>query len=486
MLNHWVTGVIAQNVSVLYRMPNDCTAHHNVSSDVQSPWQGYPIHMPKTKNARKQTKVPPAPKRRKQRRPNQSLSSLGKVLVRGGNAVGNYLTAGVFPKILGSGAYTMRQNTMAMQPQVPSMHNATETITVRHREYLLDIFSNANTAGAYTQSIFPINPGAPGSFDWLSGLATGFQEYHFTGLVFEFVSNSATAIASGTNTTMGTVMMAFDYTSTGVGFTSKPQLLNEMWSVDGMITDNLLLPIECAPSERTQGQYYVRGPQNNVATYPPTGGAGGAATIFDPREYDIGQLIVASSGVQGTSVQLGEIWVTYEVVLSKPRMSAALGFAIPGLHLRNLVVTPNQNNPLIALNNSQGNLQATTTGFNNTAFYPISSIGNPGITIYGSNNISFFGLQGFFTIFIKWGGPNTTGAIVFPTFGTNANAKILVLDVAPGAFVGNLAIVELVVFVYDASQVGLVTLTNVGTNLPLGTSEILISQIAYSTEFYSN
>lgn len=55
--------------------------------------------------------------------------------------------------------------------------------------------------------------------------------------------------------------------------------------------------------------------------------AGPAATGSDLRLYDFANTYVSVSGMQATNVNIGELWVSYDVELLKPRLGAAADMA---------------------------------------------------------------------------------------------------------------------------------------------------------------
>lgn len=237
--------------------------------------------------------------------PKNQVTDLGRMLLSGGNTVSSMFG---FPKIFGSGDYTMQNTCWNASSQVPIMHSANESVVIKHREYIADI----SMAGApFTLQTFNINPGLSASFPYLSAIASNFQQYRFKGLVFEFKTTSATALVSGTNTAMGSVMLAVQYRSDAPNFATKTQLLNEMWSVDTVPSTNVVLPVECAPAETVLTHQYIR-----------TGGVG----TGDIKMFDLGLLSVATQGGQsGQNNIVGELWVSYDVELFKPQLSNSTG-----------------------------------------------------------------------------------------------------------------------------------------------------------------
>lgn len=226
-----------------------------------------------------------------------------------GSALGDLgtIAGNQFSKIFGFGSYSLKSNSVfdaKTQSQVPSVHSSNESVTFRHREYICDVSSSA----AFVQTTYAINPGLSLSFPYLSAVAQNFQEYQFKGLIYEFRSTSANALNS-TNTALGTIMMAAQYRADSTPFTDKQQLLNEMWSIDGKPSESMILPIECSPVENPLRIQYVRG------SAVPAG--------QDQKLYDLAKVTVASYGSQATAV-VGELWVSYDVLLRKPQLSSAL------------------------------------------------------------------------------------------------------------------------------------------------------------------
>lgn len=204
-------------------------------------------------------------------------------------------------KIFGLGAYSIRQNSLYdshTQSQVPFMHSTDESITLKHREYITDISSTTT----FTATSYAINPGMLSTFPYLSSIAGNFQEYKFQGLNFEFKSTSANALNS-TNTALGYVALACQYRSDATTPATKTELMNITWSEDGKPSNDILLPVECKPTENAMPIQYVR--------------QGSLPSNSDIKMFDLGKLVVATGGSQAAAV-VGELWATYEIKLYKP------------------------------------------------------------------------------------------------------------------------------------------------------------------------
>lgn len=196
---------------------------------------------------------------------------------------------------------------------IPQFGTGKVACNFKHREYIGDIISSA-TAGAFKIDSFNVNPGLPTTFPWLSGVVgANFQQYRLNGMAFEFRSMSGDALNS-VNTALGSVIMSSDYDSADAAFTSKQQMENTEYGVSCKPSVNMLHAIECARSQTSISELYVR----NFGV--PTG--------TDIRLYDMCKFYIASVGCQGTSVNLGELWVTYDVDAFKA-IEQAPGYSNP-------------------------------------------------------------------------------------------------------------------------------------------------------------
>ena len=233
---------------------------------------------------------------------------LGKPASMIGKKLGSYLH--YIGKIFGSGDYVtssagVNSNILMHgndSHQIPSFGSGKQEVRIRHREYLGDILSS-NVAGAFNLQSFALNPGLDASFPWLSQVCGAtFQQYRINGMVFEFRSMSSDALNS-TNTALGSVVMATDYDSKDNAFSSKQQMENTMFGVSCKPSSCMLHAIECARSQTSVSELYIR------ASDVPSGA--------DIRLYDLGRFSIATQGCQGTNVNLGELWVSYDISLIK-------------------------------------------------------------------------------------------------------------------------------------------------------------------------
>lgn len=239
-------------------------------------------------------------------------SSLGTVLgsaIGGpaGGALGGVLGRGagaVLSKIFGHGDYDIsnvghiKSNALLNAAQAPTFGSGRVSINVKHREFLGDVISSS-TAGAFSLKSYAINPGLVASFPWLSDVVgPSFQQYRINGMTYEFRSMSSDALNS-TNTALGSVVMATDYDSRDVVFASKQQMENSEFGVSCKPSMNMMHAIECARNETAVSELYIR--------------AFAVPDNADIRLYDMGRFSIATIGCQGTSVNLGELWVSYDI-----------------------------------------------------------------------------------------------------------------------------------------------------------------------------
>lgn len=229
------------------------------------------------------------------------ISSFLSPVVKIGKTIGTIAnTAG---RLLGNGAYTPAKNSILASP-VPDVHSSTDNgIRYRHKEYLGDLTGSV----AWENVRFPVNPGLAPTFPWLSGLAGGFQKYRIEGLVFCIKSTTSAAIASSTNLSMGTVLGAFQYNSYDSAPTSKVDFLTLSGSVTGKPSDDQIFPMECDRNKNLFPNLLVR-----------TTGVSDDLTKYDHAVFNL-----ATVGFQA-EYPLGELWVSYDIVLSAPKTETSL------------------------------------------------------------------------------------------------------------------------------------------------------------------
>jgi hypothetical protein len=211
----------------------------------------------------------------------------------------------LFRQVTGFGDYKVSSNTLlTAMDRLPSFKNTNSGTRITHREYLFDVITS-DVKGGFKNTSIPIQPALSTSFPWLAASAENYQEYQLNGVVYEFKSNSYDALSS-TNTASGTVVMATNYNVLEPEYPNKFQMEQSQFCSSCKPSVDLMHPIECNKVETPSHVLYTRS---------------GPITTGDARLYDWGKFQIATVGMQGASTNIGELWVTYDITLLKPRLS---------------------------------------------------------------------------------------------------------------------------------------------------------------------
>jgi hypothetical protein len=228
----------------------------------------------------------------------------GAMFGKYGNQIGQ--TAGqMVAGITGMGAYNVNQNSLLLPEgsPVPTFANMSQATIVCHREYIKDVIGPA-TGATFTLDSFPINPGNPKTFPWLSQIAANYDQYAILGMIFEYKSTASDSLNTGV-LGLGTVILATDYDSADALYSSKIEMENSQFAITTKPPEDALHPIECDPSVGFNEIKYLRG----IAV--PAG--------KDVRLYDHGNFQIATQGLPNNAGSIGELWVTYQVAFYKPQ-----------------------------------------------------------------------------------------------------------------------------------------------------------------------
>lgn len=225
-----------------------------------------------------------------------------------GGALG-HAAGSILGEVTGLGSYKVSQNSLLTPGlKIVNRNKHPNAVVVRDREYLTDVVSSS-TAKAFSLQSFYLNPGLASSFPKLAQIAANYEEYVFEGVIFEFRSTSGDALNS-VDTTLGTVVMATSYNPDSPLFASKAEMESVMFVNSAKPSCSALHPIECSPDQSVFSEMYTR-----------------SYDVSSKRTYDLGVFQIATAGLQGTSVTVGELWVSYQVALLKPRLYTSLGNA---------------------------------------------------------------------------------------------------------------------------------------------------------------
>lgn len=193
--------------------------------------------------------------------------------------------------------------------------------------------------------------------------------------------------------------MCVNYNPTDPVFTNKQQMLNEVFSVSRVPSENASCPIECDPGQTPINQMFIT--------------AGEVPAGQDPRFYNIGNFYIATQG-QTNAVTLGELWVTYQVELFKPQLLSGSGLPNCGF----------------AHYYSAGQYTNAKPLTDNTALYPLRVADTIGVTFRddvssGSNIVFPVGIApGIYLVTIIWQGASTANAAPSISYGGPSRAAV--------------------------------------------------------------
>ncbi len=309
-------------------------------------------------------------------------AALGGLLGGPAGATVGGLAGSLVSKVTGMGEYKIEENSL-LAGNVPQFRNGARSVRIAHRDFLGDVTGST----AFAIKSYPLNPGLNLTFPWLAGVAGQFQSYRIRGMIFEFKSTSAQAL-NNINSALGTVIMATQYNSLLASFSSKLEMENYEFATSCKPSESMLHPVECAQGEAPLECLYIR--------------TGSVPNGQDERFFDFGDFQIATVGMQAAST-IGELWVTYDIELYKPRLYP--GGTIPGQFTR-------INNGGWDANNTLGVLQTTPKG---NLGITITATGAGWDSITWPSSIS----AGKFSIIVSWKGSAATNIVVPTTTLTN-------------------------------------------------------------------
>jgi len=217
----------------------------------------------------------------------------------------------IISSLTGLGDYSVKRNVL-LGNNLPQIVNNTGPggTTIRFQEYLCDVYTGGKDV--FKIDSYLINAANPKTFPWLSQIAANYEQYDIEGMLFSFTSTSSDALNS-TNTALGTVMMATQYDVLDEVFNSKTEMLNYEFSTSCKPSHSNIHMIECDPRQTTINELYCLYNQE----VPPNG---------DPRLYHLGKFSIATTGFQAEGpINIGQLQVTYQVRLLKPKLYTSLG-----------------------------------------------------------------------------------------------------------------------------------------------------------------
>lgn len=217
---------------------------------------------------------------------------------------------GYIPRTRGSGSYNLNSLIQGSSVQVPQMQGSDEigTIVVTHKEFLGTISGSTN----FENVGFSINPGLATSFPWLSQIAANYEEYSFEQLVYCYTSLLSETTSTGS---VGQIIMTTNYNAGQQIYQTTNGMLNNIGTVSGRPIDSPIIHgVECDDEKNVQDSHFVR--------------TGSVPVGQDVKTYDLGVFQLATEGMPSTGQLQGQLWVSYQCTLRKPRLFSALGRSI--------------------------------------------------------------------------------------------------------------------------------------------------------------
>jgi hypothetical protein len=226
-----------------------------------------------------------------------------------GAALGAGLGHGI-STITGRGDYQVKRNSITLTGDTPKFGNGSECIHIRHSEYISDVVTGSGNPSPFTTQTFPLNPGLGSTFPWASNIAAQFSEYEIIGMLYEYRPTSG-MVTGAVNPAIGVVGITTQYNSYALDLQNKQQADAHQYTTSCLPYERALHAIECAPKLTSTEILYIRTGENPSGT--------------DLRLYDLGKTTVWTQGMPATApYTIGELWVTYDIKLTKPRIATTL------------------------------------------------------------------------------------------------------------------------------------------------------------------
>jgi hypothetical protein len=232
------------------------------------------------------------------------------------------------------------------------------SVRIREREYIGDVISSS-TINTFKNTSFTLNPTNSSTFPWLSNIASLYEQWEPHGIVFEYVSSSSEF--NGSSQGLGTVVLATEYNALDPPFANKQVMENSDFACSIRPSVNLLHGIECDEDQRPTKLLYTN--QDNDTM---------------PLNFSsLGNFQVASTGVSVANVNLGELWISYDISFYKKSIenvqSPLLFFSATGTSTTTL---PLGTSPVLSANNTSGIVITPLVGTgDNFAFPPTLGFG---------------------------------------------------------------------------------------------------------------
>lgn len=244
----------------------------------------------------------------------------GMTGIPGANAVGAW-AGNKLAKYVGFGDYTSGNQIVDndIPPSQISVNRDDQSgdIYVSRTEFVQNVTctvpSGSPASTPFVLQSFPINPGLASVFPWLSQVAQNFTLYEFNGLMFQYKPTFSEDAGPANN--LGKVVMATQYDPDAGPFLNTVQMENYDYANSSKPSCGMVHGVETKNSQQFGNLQYIR-----------TG-----ASSRDKVFTDIGTFQLATEGIPiptgagaGSNFIIGELWVTYQVKLSRAELYSSL------------------------------------------------------------------------------------------------------------------------------------------------------------------
>ena len=188
----------------------------------------------------------------------------------------------------------------------------TGDVSFAHQEFIGNVFVSAssnNGASPFQLTKYEINPGLARVFPFLSDIARNFTMYELEGCVFQYKPTSGES-ANASNM-LGKIILATHYDSDARDFRSAMEMENYSYANCTKPSLGAVHGVETDPKHRHGKMLYIRSSAEELQRKD---------AIF----CDVGNFYIGTEGVTcpvaNTDYPIGELWVSYRVRLSRPRI----------------------------------------------------------------------------------------------------------------------------------------------------------------------
>lgn len=204
-------------------------------------------------------------------------------------------------------------NSLMSSGAAPVMGNGDDgAVRMKHKEFVGAILSST----AFENRTYAINPGLDALFPWAANVANNFQKYRLEGLMVLFESSIPSGLAEFSS--MGSIIVAANLNPSAPTCQNQLELEQMQFASSAKPSESIAAPIECAPRMGATEGLSVR---NGAVPY--------GASIND---YDHATLQIATVGQPVAGVQLGRLYVVYDMVLLLPKYNGAGGATSDALY----------------------------------------------------------------------------------------------------------------------------------------------------------